>query len=367
MPYIMIVLDGLQDVSYAELGGKSPYDWGKRANFSEIEANCATGRLVTTPKGFEADTQTCILTLLGVKTGDIPSGRSYIEARALGIPVGGDDIVLRCNFVKITPDGMLEIPTCAAPDDVARQLKAAVAAIPGHSITQVGSYKSLQVIKGGGKFLDGMKTFPPHNYPGKPLGSLLPRGNELAGFLAGFSLAQLDIYKPYTVFNWSQSTPCVMPAFSSLHGGMTGGMVSATHAPMGCAIAMGMVCPALPTATGDIDTDLAAKAKATLALAKDNDFVMLHVGGPDEATHRQNVLEKAEFVKKMDAELIGPILNGCENGARIMITCDHTAFCTTGGHSTEPVEFMLYEKGGKLSGDLGEIDGKQAVEVLAGK
>jgi 2,3-bisphosphoglycerate-independent phosphoglycerate mutase len=104
---------------------------------------------------------------------------------------------------------------------------------------------------------------------------------------------------------------------------------------------MGMACPALPTATGDIDTDLAAKVTATLEELATHDFVMLHVGGPDEATHRGNVREKADFVAKLDRELIAPILAGCADGTRIMLTCDHMAFCRTGGHSADPVAFLL--------------------------
>lgn len=367
MPNIMIILDGLQDVEYPELDGKTPYKWGKAESFGKIESACARGRLVSTPDGFEPDTQTCILTLLGVPVSEIPSGRSYIEALALGIKVGENDIVMRCNFVKVTPDGILEIPTCTAPAGVASALKAAVAAIPGHSITQVGSYKSLQAVRDGGKFAKDMVTYPPHNYAGKPFEELLPSGSVFAESLAEFSREQLRLQAPYTVLNWAQSAPCGLPAFSSLHGGLSGAMVSATHAPMGCAVAMGMECPALPTATGDTDTDLAAKAAATLELAGRNDFVMLHVGGPDEATHRMDVREKAEFVRKMDAELIAPIINGCADGTRIMVTCDHVALCTTGGHTTEPVEYMLYEKGKILSGDHGTIDGKRAVEILTGK
>lgn len=367
MQNIMVILDGLQDIEYPVLGEKTPYEWGKGESFRKIEAACARGRLVSTPDGFEPDTQTCILTLLGVPVGDIPSGRSYIEALALGIKVGENDIVMRCNFVKVTPEGILEIPTCSAPAEVADALKAAVAAIPGHSITQVGSYKSLQAVRDGGRFAKDMVTYPPHNYAGKPLEELLPSGNELADFLAEFSREQLKLHAPYTVLNWAQSVPCGLPAFSSMHGGISGAMVSATHAPMGGAVAMGMECPALPTATGDTDTDLTAKAAATLELAGRHDFVMLHVGGPDEATHRMDAREKAEFVRKMDSELIAPILDGCADGARIMVTCDHAALCANGGHTAEPVEFMLYQKGGILNGDLGTIDGKRAVEVLIGK
>ncbi len=92
MSCIMIVLDGLQDTAYPELGGKTPYDRGKAAGLKEIEAACVTGRLSATPAGFEPDTLTCVLTVLGVGVPDIPAGRTAIEALAVGLPVGRDDL-----------------------------------------------------------------------------------------------------------------------------------------------------------------------------------------------------------------------------------------------------------------------------------
>lgn len=367
MANIMIVLDGLEDISYPSLEGKTPYDHGKGANFLELEAHSAVGRFQTTPDGFEPDTQTCVLTLLGVEPEDIPTGRSYIEARAVGMPVGEDDIIMRCNFVKIAPNGVLEVPTCSAPPTVADALLAEVRALPGVAVRQVGSYKSLQCVSGGRKYLDSMHTFPPHNYAGHPLEELLPSGNELADRLAAFTRSMLERHAPYTVFNWAQAASCSLPSFASLHGGATGAMVSATDAPVGSAVVMGMACRRPDTATGDTDTDLAAKAEAALELARECDVVVLHVGGPDEATHRKDAREKASFVKRMDGELIAPLLRGAPDRTRILLTCDHIALCGTSGHTADPVGFLLYQKGTPLAGNLGILPGTSAVEVLMGR
>jgi len=357
----------MQDIAYNVLGGKTPYESGRGEHFGRIEAAGRTGWLKATPPGMEADTQTCILTLLGVQPGDIPPGRSYIEALALGLEVGDDDIILRCNFVEVDDKGRLAVPCCSAPGEVAGELRALVAAQPGHHVTPVGSYKSLQRIEGGRRYLDTMKTSMPHQHAMEPFLELLPTGNELAWKLADFSKEQLEKFRPYTVLNWGQAVKDELPAFGGLHGGVTGGMVSKTDAPMGIAAAMGMECPALPTATGDTDTDLAAKVRATLELAGRKDFVMLHIGGPDEATHRQNPQEKADFIRRLDAECIGPLLDGLETGARVMVTCDHAALCETAGHTAEPVQFWLWQKGETLRGDLGTLEGTGAVEILLGR
>jgi len=365
MANIMIVLDGLEDMCYKELGGKNPYDFGKGKIFLKVEAHSSTGRLATTPQGFEPDTQTCVLTLLGVQPRDIPGGRSYIEALALGIPVDAQDIVLRANFVKIDDKGRLELPTCACPPEVAAQLLEEVAAQENCEITQVGSYKSLLRVKGAAKYLDAMQTHLPHQHGGADFKEVLPSGNELAEYLAFRSLELLEKYRPYTVMNWAQSVKGDLPLFADLHHGLSGAMVSKTHSPMGVAVAMGMDCPDLPTCTGDTDTDLRAKVRCTLELAAKRDFVMLHVGGPDEATHRKDAVEKAEFIRKLDAELLSPILAALRDGDRVMVTCDHMALCSTGGHTDQPVQYWLYEEGKSRSGaDAGTLPGTGAVELL---
>jgi 2,3-bisphosphoglycerate-independent phosphoglycerate mutase len=213
MSRIMVVIDGLQDISYPILQEKTPYDWGKAGGFAEIESACVRGSLTTTPESMEPDTLNCVLTVLGVGKGDIPAGRTAIEALAVGVPVGAKDLVLRCNFVKISPEGILEDPTCAAPEHIAKELRAAVSALPGVRVTPVGTYKSLQIIEGGGENLKGMVTFPPHNYSGRPLEQLLPRGNAFADKLAAFSREKLKEYAPYTVLNWAASVPADLPSF----------------------------------------------------------------------------------------------------------------------------------------------------------
>ena len=364
MAGLMLVFDGMQDNEYDILGGKTPYDSGKGDAFHRFEAESSTGALITTPEGFEPDTQTCVLTLLGVKPNDIPEGRSYLEALALGLPVSLDDLIVRCNFVKVSDDGILEVPCCAAPPRIAKALREEVLKQKGMSIFPVGSYKSLQLIKDARPYIEGMKTFMPHQHQGERFEDLLPSGNELADKLANFSRDMYKKYKPYTVLNWAQAVKGELPAFPVVHGGLNGGLVSKTDAPMGIASAMWLECPKLPTATGDTDTDLSAKLEATLNLLKKVSFVMLHIGGTDEATHRQDPQEKADFISRLDNEIVAPLMERIPDGTRIMITCDHEALCSTAGHTTTPVRYWLWEKGKILSGDSGVTDGTKAISMI---
>ena len=365
MAALMIILDGMQDIAYPALGGMTPYEKGKGESFRKLEEAAQTGKLISTPAGFEPDTQTCILHLLGVQPAEIPGGRSYTEALAVGLTVGDEDLIMRCNFVQIDADGNLAVPCCSAPEDIAKALRAAVEK-EGHTIVPVGSYKNLQIIKGARQYLEGMVMNLPHQHQGENFESLLPRGNILADSLADFSREALRQYAPYTVLNWAQAVKDDLPLFGNIWQGLTGAMVSKTDAPVGAAIAMGMETLPLPTATGDTDTDLNAKVAATLELLGRHDVVMLHIGGPDEATHRQDMVEKADFIAKLDTDMLAPLLEQVPDGTRILLTCDHVGLCSTAGHTDEPVDFWLYEKGKTLHGDLGIHSGVEAVAILRG-
>lgn len=365
MKQLMIILDGLQDHGYPQLEGKTPQEAGGGEALRRLEGESATVRLATTPTGLEPDTLICTLTLLGLSREELPAGRSCLEALAEEVPVGKEDLVLRCNFVRVE-DGKLEVPCCTPPEEIAQALMAEVSQRHQASLKRIGGYKCLQSMKGAKDGLHGLKTFPPHNYASGIFTDLLPQGNQLGEELAETSRVLLDKYHPYTVLHWAPSIYEELPAFEA-RWGKAGGMVTKTLVLEGVAKAMEMSCPALEGATGDTDTNLVSKRKATLSLLEEKDFVMLHVGGTDEATHRQNPVEKAEFIARVDRELLVPVLEGCPVGTRVMLTCDHTALCSTAGHTEEPVTAWLWEKGAVHKGDMGLVSGEHALELLGQK
>ena len=76
---------------------------------------------------------------------------------------------------------------------------------------------------------------------------------------------------------------------------MRGGAVCKAEIVIGIAKALGMDVITPPNATGDVDTDIMAKAEATLAMLQQADFVIAHFNGSDEASHRYDYQGKADL------------------------------------------------------------------------
>jgi 2,3-bisphosphoglycerate-independent phosphoglycerate mutase len=80
----------------------------------------------------------------------------------------------------------------------------------------------------------------------------------------------------------------------------------------------------VPGATGDLDTDYAAKARAALAMLGDLPFVILHVESPLVASRKGDVEAKVDALQRFDERLLGTLLDsiGRLGDFRILLTTD---------------------------------------------
>ena len=84
-------------------------------------------------------------------------------------------------------------------------------------------------------------------------------------------------------------------------------MVGAVDLVRGIGRLAGLDVIDVPGATGDLDTDYGAKARAALAALADHDLVWVHVEAPDEAGHMGDLREKVRAIERVDAEVLAPI------------------------------------------------------------
>jgi 2,3-bisphosphoglycerate-independent phosphoglycerate mutase len=94
-------------------------------------------------------------------------------------------------------------------------------------------------------------------------------------------------------------------------------------------------------ATGTIQTDYTAKARAAVEALKTNDFVLVHVKATDVASHDGSFKQKIEVVQKVDGMLRFMLDHMGLDSTYLAVTADHTTSCVTGNHEGDPVPVVI--------------------------
>ena len=145
----------------------------------------------------------------------------------------------------------------------------------------------------------------------------------------------------------------------------------------GVAHAVGMHPINVPGATGGIDTNVMAKGKAAIDNLEKNDFIFLHVKGPDSASHDGSAENKIMMIEKID-KMIGLILDNINlMETLICVTADHTTpFEVVQDHTGDPVPLVIcadnvltdnvksYSELTCAKGGLGRIRGVNLIHII---
>ncbi len=132
-------------------------------------------------------------------------------------------------------------------------------------------------------------------------------------------------------------------------------MVAAPGAAAGCARLLGAALVIPPGATGDVDTDLHAKARAAVdAIWRGAEQVVVHVGAPDEAAHRRDRAAKVAALEALDAALLGPLSAAIARAGGTLAVCpDHGTDPVDGTHDAGAVPALRWGRGIAPAGRTG--------------
>jgi len=313
MKTIMVIIDGAESTDYTFCN-----------NINKIKELGSSRYVNNTPDGMETNSLTCILNILGVPYNRIPKGRAYLEAIAINEEIDENDLIFRCNNIKVKNDILI---SCVENRETLIEEN-------GFRLIDIGSYKNLLIIPDGREVYDNISTFPPHENLGKGLSDILPicEDEKLEGLLT-------ELIYNYNLYPWGQSVKEDIPSFYELHG-KKGAVVCKTEIVMGIAKAMDMFLPVLNNVTADVDTDLVEKAEKALELSREYDFVLLHINGADESAHRMNEDEKINFISKIDKEVISYLMKNIKDDTSLIITSDHGTSAKNGNHINGDVDFI---------------------------
>lgn len=374
MKYILVIGDGMADDPLDELGGLTPLEVCKKPFFDELSAKGVLGLVQTIPEGFPPGSDTAIMSIFGCDPRKCYSGRAPLELAASGgvMPVGG--AAYRCNMVGLGGDGlrfteqtMLSHSAGSIEGDESDELvtwlfshpefeplaKAAkISVLPGSSFRHLAMQADADI--------DGIVLPPPHDHLNQIISGFLPHGCENANVLLALMEKSFELLDSHPInakrraegklpanciWFWAEGKGAPLPNFVEAFGS-TGGVVSAVPLCHGIAKLVGLEAITVPTATAEWDTDYEAKTEAALDVLTKHDFVAVHLEGPDEATHNNDLPHKIYSVEQLSERVLRPLCGTLrERGEdfRVLILSDHRTFMKNGAHGSTPVPYAIYD------------------------
>lgn len=364
MKYIVILGDGMADLPYEGLGGKTPLEVACKPNIDGLAQKSICGMCKTVPDGLKPGSDVANLSVMGYSPLKYYSGRSPLEALSIGVDMADDDLAIRCNLVTLSEEedyaskSMVDYSAGEISTAEAAELIATVEEKLGNDIFAFYngvSYRHCLIRHHGER---GTEFTPPHDISGKVVGEYLPKGlygEEMTALMK----ASYNILKDHpinqkrvqegknpanSIWLWGEGSKPALPNFEEIYG-LKAAVISAVDLLKGIGIASGMKVIEVEGATGTVETNFAGKAQACVQAIRDGyDYVYLHMEAPDECGHQGDAKGKVKAIELIDSEVVAYILEQLKDeDLRILVCPDHPTPIITKTHSSEPIPFLIYD------------------------
>ena len=356
MKLLYLIADGMGGWPLDELDGRTTMEAAHTPNMDELARTGVMGRAQTVPQGMPPGSDVANMALLGFDPAKYHTGRGPIEAAAQGMELDPDDLVWRLNLVTVsnlTIDGyMRDYSSGHIATDVSKPIVEALQAKLGNDMYTF--YPGIQyrhlLVQHGGALTDDASLLisPPHDITDKSIKPDL-RAFSKSPFLWDLVFEAREMLedrgintsRANSIWPWGQGRPLILPDFKETFG-MKGAVISAVDLIKGLGYASNMDVIDVEGATGLLDTNYQGKVDAALKFLEDNDFVFVHLEGPDECGHGGNAREKAEAISRFDARVVAPLREALKDQETAwIITCDHFTPISERTHTMDAVPFIL--------------------------
>jgi 2,3-bisphosphoglycerate-independent phosphoglycerate mutase len=359
--YIVFVPDGCADLPLEELGGRTPLEAARMPNLQALAREAEVGRARVIPAGLPAGSDVGNMSILGYDPVRYHTGRAPIEAAAMGVALGADEVAYRCNLVTLSDHGSPGAEAMTMDDFAAGHLSseqshpivAALDAALGNGRDGVRfhagvEYRHLCVVPRD--WADAECT-PPHDltgaavvWPTGPSASKLQRLMDASRpVVAGAAAAVGSVATQ--IWLWGQGAMPALPSFEQTYG-VAGRLTSAVDLVQGLGVLTGIEVVDVAGATAGFDNDYRAQADACLRSLTDRDFFLVHVEATDEAGHQGLAEVKVDALERWDRDIIGPVLSALRaNDApfRVLLLPDHATPCALRTHTDQPVPYLFFD------------------------
>jgi len=356
-----VVVDGMGDRGVKD--GKTSLQLAEKPTLDELAAKGSTGIMSTIGPGIIPGSDTAHLALFGYDPSIYYKGRGPFEALGVGIDLREGDVAFRCNFATVDEDFQVIDRRAGRLKDEGAILAKSLQniTIDGVEVIFASSteHRGVLVLRG-----DGLSAFvsdtDPHAGGKNPVLQSKPLKNtseakRTASIVNKFVKKSWEILHSHPL-NKERKKDGKLPAnilltrgagiyqkVESLNEryGITSCCVAGSALYKGVARYAGMDILKVKGATGRVDTDIEAKARAAKEALKKYDFVFVHIKGTDNASHDGNLEEKLFMIKKVD-RLVNMLK---DEDAFLIVTADHSTPISIRRHSADPVPVLIYGEG----------------------
>ena len=369
MKAVLIIADGLGGRP-SDCGGETCLEAAATPHLDDLAVRGALGLVDPIGPGVRPGSDTAHLSLLGYDPFELYTGRGVFECLGIGLDVRAGDICFRANFatVEARGSGLVVVDRRAGRIESGQEeLAAALNEIRLKDVASVTFEFRASTQHRGALLLRGPRLSrhvtenDPHGTGEPALRFEAEAGHEddaakrTAGALNEFAERSHGALRDHPVnqrrvkngeppanfilARGAADCPDV-PSIESKYG-VRGAVIAGGALYRGVAIACGMTTVDVPGATGGLDTDLEAKARATIDALGEFDYVFVHVKGTDNAGHDQDAAAKVAFIERIDSELVGPLVRRLDwDATHLAFTGDHTTPIDYGDHTVEPVPVL---------------------------
>ncbi|MCD8039998.1 MAG: cofactor-independent phosphoglycerate mutase [Clostridia bacterium] len=365
MKYVVVLGDGMADYKLDALGGKTCLEYAKTPNLDSLAPNAEVGLCKTVPQGLKPGSDVANMSVMGFNPKKFYTGRSPIEAVAMGISLKETDVTLRANIVTLSGEERYEDKTMvdySAGEITTAEAKELIEYLKTKLDDDVFklypgvSYRHCLVVDGG---VTGHDLTPPHDISDRKITEYLPKGPYAEKYL-DIMKKSYELLKDHPVnrariaagknpanslWLWGEGTKPMLDNFNRKTG-LKGGVISAVDLVKGIAMLAGMKFIPVKGATGNYDTDFKAKANAAAdELLGGLDYVYIHMEGPDECGHHGDYRHKVFSIEQIDGLVVKTLKERLEAAGEdyAMLVCpDHPTPCTIKTHISDPIPYLLY-------------------------
>ena len=392
---LLVILDGLGDRPIKDLGSKTPLQAAALEHLHWFAANGVTGLLDPIAPGVCPGSDTSHLALLGYDPEAVYTGRGPFEAAGVGIEVKPGDVAFRANWATVDLGWRIVDRRAGRIREGTDRL---AASLDGWEIGDTTvlfragtEHRAALVLRGPG--LDPRVTdTDPHAERARvlPAKALHPDAERTADVLNEFQKRAHEVLVKHEVNRErvAASKPVANMVLTrgagafphvTLFGAkydLSAAAIAGVALIKGICRSLGLAVLDVPGATGGLDSDFAAKARAAVDALATHDFVLLHVKAPDLCGHDGKAMEKVAVLERIDKQLFGHLRGHLPADTILAVTGDHSTPCERKDHSGDPVPLVVFgdgvrtDGGGRFDeiaaahGSLGRLGGRDLMPLL---